>query len=303
MAFLAYRGCRVMAEEVPCPLNKWRLDVAGYVDRRPVDADESGGTLFDGLGVSGSAAARPRSERTPAFTVVIECKQARSDFLRDSDEIDALLRARERLETERRRLEVEWIQTLEPGLRGRGGDVLFEELEEWDYGSSRLASYRAVIAELDRIDVKLHGGTKFSAVARYRLADRLYVAAPAGMIRKRELPGGWGLLEFPESVLRKEVEGSGGVVSVAAVGGGGGVGGWMDLSRVREKVPAPALGAREDRRAALLRNIAAASTRSLFGEAVRAGMEQAAGYVASDVGVVVADAAEIVGDGAGGVGR
>ena len=291
-------GCRVMAEEVPCPLNKWRLDVAGYVDRRPVDADESGGMLFDGLGASGSAAAKPRSERTPAFTVVIECKQARSDFLRDSDEIDALLRTRERLEAERRRLEVEWIQTLEPGLRGRGGDV-FEELEEWDYGSSRLASYRAVIAELDRIDVKLHGGTKFSAVARYRLADRLYVAAPAGMIRKRELPGGWGLLEFPESVLREAVGGGEGEVGAAV----GGKGGWMDLSRVREKVPAPALGAREDRRAALLRNIAAASTRSLFGEVVRAGMEQAAGYVASDVGVVVADAAEIVGDGAGGVGR
>jgi hypothetical protein len=51
------------------------------------------------------------------------------------------------------------------------------------------------------LDRMLHGETKFCMAARYALADRLYIAAPRGLIRRRELPPGWGLLECPGSAL------------------------------------------------------------------------------------------------------
>jgi len=43
-------------------------------------------------------------------------------------------------------------------------------------------------------------------IARYALADRLFIAAPAGMILPRELPVGWGLLECPAECLRDEID-------------------------------------------------------------------------------------------------
>ena len=80
----------------------------------------------------------------------------------------------------------------------------FPEMEEWDFASSRLPAYRKLIKRLRRIDRMLHGETKFCMVARYSLADRLYVAAPEGLIKRRELPPGWGLLECPEEQLTGE---------------------------------------------------------------------------------------------------
>ena len=50
----------------------------------------------------------------------------------------------------------------------------------------------------------LYGQTKFFTIARYRLADRLFLAAPYGMIRRSELPPGWGLLECPTRWLRPD---------------------------------------------------------------------------------------------------
>ena len=93
---------------------------------------------------------------------------------------------------------------MEPHLR-QGDSALFAEFEHWDFERSQLPGYHAVLDRLRRIDESLHGGTKFHTMARYRLADRLYIAAPQGMIRKRELPPGWGLLECPENMLNEDV--------------------------------------------------------------------------------------------------
>jgi hypothetical protein len=126
--------------------------------------------------------------------VVIECKQSRSDFLRDSDHADRLLALREQLDRIRRSIEQNRIKSCEPHLR-RGGSALFADLEDWDFSSSRLPAYRQVLQRLKRIDQRLHGHTKFFLTAQYRLADFMYVAAPRGLVRPRELPSGWGLLE------------------------------------------------------------------------------------------------------------
>ena len=176
LGFLFDNGCQAAAMEVSCPFSRYRIDVAGYTDR-----------ILD-------AESPPR--RCEPRTVVIECKQSRQDFLRDSEHSQELIELRARLDVIRQSIEEHRIKQLEPQLRCDGSS-LFTELDEWDFSRSRLRSYREIMRKLRRIDEKLHGQTKFFLMARYRLADQLFIAAPRGMIRRGELPPGWGLLECP----------------------------------------------------------------------------------------------------------
>lgn len=183
-----------------------------------------------------------------ARTIVIECKQSRADFLRDDARLDELTRERERLLARQRDLEESLVKRYEPQLRVSGSS-LFAECEQWRFEESRMAVYRKVLVALRRIDELVHGETKFCLLARYRLADRLYVAAPVGLIKPRELPKGWGLLECRRRALRT------GAARVSEL---------EDLP-VNETIPAPALESPEHRRIRLLRNMAVAATRSVHG--------------------------------------
>jgi hypothetical protein len=217
--FLRERGCLVAAQEVRCPLTRYLVDAAGYIDRGPPDR-----------------AATPA--RVPPQTVLVECKQERGDFLRDSARTDALLARRGELERLRGLIEERRIKVHEPHLR-RGGVSLFAELEEWDFARSRLRGYRQVQRELRRLDRLIYGQTKFFMIAHYRLADELYLAAPRGMIDRRELPAGWGLLEVP---MRRRAH----------------------PAAIRMTVEATPLAARPEHRQRLLRNIAVAACRDLM---------------------------------------
>jgi len=213
-------GCCAAACEVRCPISRFRVDVAGYQDGRPERAPWiERETMF------------PRQKN--AQTIIVECKQSRADFLRDSRETPRLLARRQELDGARRCLEERIIRVAEPSLR-LGGTSLFQEMETWEFDRSRLASYRKVMLELRYIDEALHGQTKFWMLTRYRLADRLYLAAPRGLIATDEVPPMWGLLEA-------ELED-----------------GVMCL-RVRRA--ATDLGATDVRKQRLLRNIAAAASR------------------------------------------
>lgn len=217
--FLFAVGCAAAATEVACPISRFRVDAAGYLDPLP----RGGDSPPDGW--------RAASSRT----VIVECKQSRADFLRDSRQTPALLARRRELEAARVCLEDRIIRVAEPELRV-GGSALFPELERWDFDRSRLASYRRIVAELRRTDLALHGQTKFWLLRQYKLASFLYVAAPRGVLEPSEVPPGWGLLE------------------PAADGAPG-------SPPLRVRVPAPDLGARDDRRLRLLRNIAATASR------------------------------------------
>ncbi len=171
---------------------------------------------------------------------MIECKQCRVEFLRDGRDSRRLLAHRDELERIRRHIEQRRIRVCEPHLR-RSGTSLFPELEVWDFSASRLRGYRRLLREIRRLEEKLHGETKFFTIAHYRLADRLYIAAPAGLIRRRELPPGWGLLECS----RRWLAGSGQGAEPA----------------LRIAVEAPEQSSRTERRVRLLRNIAVAACR------------------------------------------
>lgn len=253
VAWLWRLGCRVVATEVQCPISRYRVDVAGWFDR-----DISG--LFD-RAASGAADAgslwwnadgerrRPsRSGMGEATTIIIECKQSRADFFRDGCDPSELLTARERLERRRREIEETKVKRYEPALC-REGSSLFSGLDEWEFSKSKLASYRSVLRELQRVDDALYGQTKFARFVRYRLADRLLLFTPAGMVRPRELPERWGLIECHRRPLRRERE------TMA-----GGVDPMVELP-LREQIKAPALGADPRRRERLFRTIAIAASR------------------------------------------
>jgi hypothetical protein len=240
--FLLWQGCRAVAKEVRCPGSKYVLDAAGYLDPRP--RRERGRVMPAGPGPSGPVASRDAVPRT----IIVECKQSRADFIRDSRRAERLLAERGRLEAERARIEEERIKVHEPELRRSGGS-LFPELETWDFAGSRLATYRRVLAALRRVDQRLYGQTKLWIIAQRRLADRMYIAAPAGMIAPRELPRGWGLLEAGREEM---VRAGAGRVN----GRRGGEPPGLRLAAAGEDGDA-----REQHRHRLLRNIAVAATR------------------------------------------
>lgn len=249
--FLLGAGCSAVAYEVQCPFARYRIDVAGFLDSRPLASGAArqhaaglAGTLWGSTDEGARDVARAsRRERCEPRTAIIECKQDRADFRRDGDEKDELLRSRERLERRLREIEEGYIKENEPHLRDSDA-FLFGEMETWNFASTRSGAYRRTLKELRGVEERLHGHTKFWLTSRYRLADRLYVLAPSGMISPRELSAGWGLLEAPEGLLAKRS------FDAAEVAGA------VTIART-----APELGSRDQLRARLLRNIAVAATR------------------------------------------
>jgi hypothetical protein len=232
LAWLRAIGCRAVASEVSCPFNRYRFDALGWLDH----ADDP-----RAVEVLGHPAAEARAPRV----IAIECKQSRADFASDDKDPKELVRRKEYLIERRRVIEELRIKVREPHLR-HAGSTLFESLDTWEFGASRIAAYRAVVTELASIDERLGIDTKFAMLARWRVADHLLVMAPHGLLRPREVPGGWGLVEVDPKALRK---------------------GWEPI--VGEPIPcalrvAPAaLGAPEKRRTRLLRNLAVAASRGV----------------------------------------
>ena len=223
VGFLRDLGCRAVATEVGCPIARYRVDAAGYLDREHDDPDRW-------------RSPRSRPDPVDPRTVMVECKQSRGDFLRDSRERDRLLAERAELDRLRRGIEERRVKVHEPHLR-QSGSALFPELEVWDFQASRLRGYRLVVRRIRRLERRLYGETKFFMIARYRLADRLYLAAPQGLIRRSELPAGWGLLEQ-----------------------------CRDGEPLRVSVEAPSMSTRPVHRLRLLRNIAVAASRTVLAE-------------------------------------
>lgn len=256
VAWLWRLGCRVVATEVRCPIGRYRIDVAGWFDR-PMDGLMGGAAgrsaaLGGSLWAAHEGSGRGKADATRTATVIIECKQSRADFLRDGSDPTELLAERDRLLRRRAEIEETKVKRYEPTLR-REGSSLFEGLDEWDFEKSRMASYRAIVRELQKVDASIYGQTKFARFARYRLADRLVLFTPAGMIRPRELPEQWGLVECHRRPLRREK------ASMAL-----GVDPLADLP-LHETHQPPPLDAHPARRERLFRTIAMAASR----EAVR----------------------------------
>lgn len=204
-AYLLRHGCTAAALEVRCAIGKYRVDAAGWMDAASLGvgvnhlrrwADPQQELVFD---VSREQVMRKRCE---PVAIVIECKQSRGDFARDNERRARLIAERDR-ELERLKKLESIVRTSEPELRS-SGTFLFDAMEEWDLNKSQGKGYKAGLARIARIEKRLHGKTKFWAMSRYRVADRMYLFAPAGLVKRDEVPLGWGLLECGEKWKKLE---------------------------------------------------------------------------------------------------
>ena len=260
-AWLLSMGCRAVAHEVPCPIARFRVDAAGWAEHDwRLGADPAAHTSIFAAERAGDAHRAPR-------TVVVECKASRADFLRDDLRVDDLLAERERLLGRKAEIERDLIPVHEPHLK-RAEGALFEESASWDFEKSRLLPYRRVLRQLAKLEERLHGQTKFNLIARWRLADELWILAATGVVKPREVPAGWGLAECSPAVLRR------GVQHALAMG----------TLPLRVIVQAPRHASPEHRRARILRNIAIELTRGQFPRVASGAAGESADGSAGDSG-------------------
>ena len=262
-AWLLREGFQAVAAEVRAPIMRYRADVAGYIDAEPYKPSESAEATHDHLEeivepVGGPVGgqrilpfdptARPASSRKACEprTIIVECKQSRADFLRDTAETDRLLAQRRTLLDRKHAVEHEFIKRTEPDLRATD-QFLFHDMEHWDFSRSRSPAYKKLLGEIASIDSALYNQTKFFWMAQYRMADRLFLIAPRAMIKPRELPDGWGLIEVPRRLADSLAR-----ASLAELG---------EVPLVL-RTPARDNHTRGTHRMRLLRNIAVAATRS-----------------------------------------
>lgn len=164
LAWAAERRLLLAATEVRLPRSGYRADVV---------------------------AATPRVLADNAVTAVFECKASRADFLRDSAReagaAELLARMSERLMALRALIGVH-----RPDVRRR--EELFPEFEALDLRGLRHRTHDRLQAAYRTAQRKLHEGTKFAKLARWRAASLLYLVTEEGICRQHEIPDGWGLL-------------------------------------------------------------------------------------------------------------
>jgi hypothetical protein len=158
----------VAAWEVRVPQSAYRADVAAYRQ-----ADCAGD-----VGV----------------TAIFECKQARSDLLRDHHELASNLARLAELH-ERRTVLERLLSLHHPSLRR--GDSLFPEFESVDLATLRHEGYQSVRREMAVVERRIYGKSKLHRMAKWECANLLYLVLPAGIAVLEELPGPWGVLVPP----------------------------------------------------------------------------------------------------------
>jgi len=164
------QGYSVAGMEVRVPASNYRADVAAY---------------------------RPMPGRTQEIgeTVVFECKQSRPDFLKDRHELEANLLRLSELNERRCRLEKQ-LGVHYPSLRN--GDALFQEYESVDLSTLNHQGYLGVLRDLDQVQRRIYGKTKFDRMVRWRCANLFYLVIPEGLMQPEELPPAWGILALRE---------------------------------------------------------------------------------------------------------
>ncbi len=148
------------------------------------------------------AAATPRVLAANAVTAVFECKASRADFLRDSAReagaAERLVRMSDRVMALRA-----LIGGHRPDLRQR--EELFPEFEAIDLRGLQHETHDRLQAEYRTAQRKLHDGTKFAKLARWRAASLLYLVVEEGLCVPHEVPDGWGLLVRRDAALELTV--------------------------------------------------------------------------------------------------
>jgi len=174
-AWAAREGMPFVAPEVSFPHRRFKVDVAACSpslkapSRQPV----------------------PHISSVLKAAAIFECKQARSDLIRDSKEQARLSEKLKRMETRRQEMESR-MQIHLPHLAN--GEALFPEFDSYRLREHRHAPYTKLIREIRIAKKGVIEGTKFDRLYRYRLANLHYLVTEDGLLEEHEVPTGWGLL-------------------------------------------------------------------------------------------------------------
>jgi len=170
-AWAQENGFPVAACEVRIPASGYRADVAAC------------------------SLTRKSAERVVAL---FECKQSRSDLLRDQADEPAVRMQNaalaDRLTTLR-----SLIAEHRPDLRR--GEALFAEYDDYDFRGLRHAGLHALEKELETLQRKIIQCVKFSRLRRYQAADHLYLVTENDIMVENEVPLGWGWLVREDDTL------------------------------------------------------------------------------------------------------
>src|ERR1017187_6851254 len=147
------QGYPICGFEVRLPHSNYRADVVAY---QPAT---------ERLPLSGNGNTPIRLVRQPVVgsTAVFECKQARSDFLKDSHTTAETTQRLKAFDQRRRTLE-RLLGLHLPPLRK--GESLFAEYDAIDISDFEHKTYRKVIREISILQARLYGKTKFDKVAQ-----------------------------------------------------------------------------------------------------------------------------------------
>lgn len=175
-------GWSICAEEVALPHSSYRADLAAYRPaterlREPDPRDPSRQRIVTRAAVG--------------LTAVFECKQARSDFLKDS-RASAALQAKLAKLAERRATLERTLRVHHPTLRS--GETLFPEFDTAALEALEHATLQRVLAQIRTLQGQLYEGVKFEELVRYRCASACWLVAEPEVFTPGEVPLGWGLL-------------------------------------------------------------------------------------------------------------
>lgn len=175
-------GWSVCAEEVALPQSGYRADVVAYrpASERLREPDPR----------------QPGRERlvtrtAVGLTAIFECKQARSDFLKDARTSAALCKRLERLAERRETLE-RTLRVHHPTLHS--GESLFPEFDQRALEALEHRNLQRVLSEMRTLQGQLYDGVKFEELVRYRCASACWLVAEPEVFGPGEIPLGWGLL-------------------------------------------------------------------------------------------------------------
>ncbi|PTY05309.1 hypothetical protein DB346_01705 [Verrucomicrobia bacterium LW23] len=177
-------GLTIAAAEVSFPYARFRADLAAYRPYYKVPMHLRGGV---------PALIAPDDDASPGIglTAVFECKQARSDLLKDAhdhtrtaDRLKTLVERKSRLEA--------LLKVHCPHLAH--GDSLFPEYDSYHLEVLEHKTYAMLLRKIRETQSALSFKTKFSKMMSYRLAHMHYLVMEPGIIKPHETPLGWGLL-------------------------------------------------------------------------------------------------------------
>lgn len=188
VAWAREQGFPIAMTEVRVPRSGYRADVAAYAQAPSVP----------GCGAGGRPAGAATGQGAEAHTALFECKQARTDLLKDAHDTTAVQQELADLVERRAKLEA-LLAVHRPDLRR--GEALFPEYDAWDFSGLEHKAYQGLLSRLATLQARRLKGTKFARMLRYRCADFLYLVVEDDIYAEAEIPAGWGLLVRRDDAL------------------------------------------------------------------------------------------------------